>query len=112
VVIELGGEAHGFARARSDSSGVDHVTEAVAVHAFVLGGGDARMGGADRGGGVSPPCLKHRQEGLGGKMPPPRNITSPAPAGVPAGRGRVVRECQRTTADGGVGESVSFQLMK
>jgi hypothetical protein len=40
-----------------------------------------------------------------------KKITSPAPAGVPAGRGRVVRECQRTTADGGVGESVSFLLM-
>jgi hypothetical protein len=111
VVIELGGEADSFACVRRDGAGVNHVAEAVAVHAFVLGGADARMGGADRGGGVSPPCLKHRQEGLGGKMPPPRNITSPAPAGVPAGRGRVVGECQRTTADGGVGESVSFLLM-
>lgn len=44
-------------------------------------------------------------------MPPPRNITSPAPAGVLAGRGHVVGECQRTTADGEIGESVSFLLM-
>ena len=46
VVIELGGEAHGFARARRDGAGVNHVAEAVAVHAFVLGDANARMGGA------------------------------------------------------------------
>ena len=45
-------------------------------------------------------------------MPPPRNITSPAHAGVPAGWERVVREGQRTTADGEVGERISFLLVR
>jgi hypothetical protein len=44
VVIELGGEAHGLARARRDGAGVHHVAKAMAVYAFVLGGGDAGVG--------------------------------------------------------------------
>ncbi len=46
VVIELGGEADGFACVRRDGAGVNHVAEAVAVHAFVLGDGNAGVSGA------------------------------------------------------------------
>jgi hypothetical protein len=53
--------------------------------------GGRRLCSRDRGGGVPPPSLEFIKIGREARRLRHVRITSPAPAGVPAGRGRVVR---------------------
>ena len=70
-------------------------------------------GRAVRGGGVLPPSLANKEEGVEAGCLRHVKLTSPAPAGIPAGRGRVVGGCQRTWPMGESGkDELSYRMMR